>query len=225
MAQLRSILKQNNIFFAGALTFLLTGLALLSLGVNQSLTAQGSHPFWLNVFFVNYTFIGDGFFATGLCLVFFIYLRRKKDGFALLLSFLFTMLLVQLVKNIDAMQGISLFIEDGQYLLPHNDHTAADHIALPSGHTALAFSLATTLIVIIKNKNWQLPLLAAAILAGISRMYLAGHLLSDVLSGAGIGVFASAIAISIVKPGMIGQSRPKAKVPGFPAVGHPVVYS
>lgn len=223
MSLLRSIFKQNNAFFAGALTFLLTGLALLTLDLNQAITSQSSHPFWLNVFFVNYTFIGDSFFALGLCFVFLFYFRRKKEGLTLLLSFLFTTLLIQVIKNIDAGNGFTIFVEDGQYLFPLNGNTASDHTYLPSGHTALAFSLAATLIVIIKRKSWQLPVLAAAILVGVSRVYLGGHLLSDILSGAAIGLFASVVAISIVRPGMESQSKPKSV--GYPAVGNTIAYS
>jgi membrane-associated phospholipid phosphatase len=224
MSLLRSIFRQNNAFFAGALTFLLTGLALLALDCNQALTSHSSHPFWMNVFFVNYTFIGDAFFATGVCFIFLVYLRRKKEGYTLLLSFLFSMLLIQLVKNIDAANGFTLFVEDGQYLFPLNGDAASDHTSLPSGHTALAFSLAATFIVIIRNKNWQLPILAAAILVAISRVYLAGHLLSDVLSGAAIGLFSSIVAVSVVKPGMVSQGK-KPKAIGFPAVGNTIAYS
>ncbi|NLW06457.1 MAG: phosphatase PAP2 family protein [Clostridia bacterium] len=61
--------------------------------------------------------------------------------------------------------------------------------SFPSGHTAASFSLAVVLALNFPFLTW--PLVAAAGLTGISRMYVGMHYPSDVLGGATLGtVFA-----------------------------------
>ena len=62
-------IRKNKIYFIGLLASLLTAAVfLLANGKAATFISLNSyHPFLLNIFFINYTFMGDGIFA--LCLV------------------------------------------------------------------------------------------------------------------------------------------------------------
>ena len=62
---------------------------------------------------------------------------------------------------------------------------------MPSGHTAAAFTLATLLICLTKNKLLQVIYMLIAILVAISRVYLFQHFMEDTIVGALIGFFIS----------------------------------
>lgn len=59
--------------------------------------------------------------------------------------------------------------------------------SFPSGHAAIAFTLAVTLSYISKDKRFALPLLTLALIAAYSRVYLSQHFLEDIVAGAWIG--------------------------------------
>jgi membrane-associated phospholipid phosphatase len=54
------------------------------------------------------------------------------------------------------------------------------------------------MVLMMKDKNWQLLILIAAVLVGYSRIYLAQHFLSDVMIGAVIGCGSGVIAVYLV---------------------------
>ena len=91
-------------------------LLLLTLGKGASfISLNAYHSFALNVFFINYTFFGDGIFAISLILFCFIY-KQKQLGLHLLVSFLFSGVIVQIIKNTVSAPRPKLFFEAGQYL-------------------------------------------------------------------------------------------------------------
>lgn len=157
------------------------------------------HPFWLNVFFINYTFVGDGIFAIALIAVYLFYLKKKQEALALLYAFAVSGIIVQIIKNLVSSPRPKLFFEPGQYLFFVDNVSLANNSSFPSGHSATAFAIATALILLMKNKKWQLPVLAAAVLVGYSRIYLAQHFLTDVLVGAVIGSLSGLLGVYIVK--------------------------
>lgn len=59
--------------------------------------------------------------------------------------------------------------------------------SFPSGHTTSGFAFYTLLAFFIPNKYAKLVCLAAALLVGISRIYLVQHFLKDVLAGSMLG--------------------------------------
>ena len=156
------------------------------------------HPFWLNVFFINYTFMGDGIFAICLVAIFLFYFKREKENKAILLAFIFTEITVQLIKNGMNVSKPCLFFEEGQTLFDHGLISSSVYYSFPSGLTAIAFVLATVLVLVIKKAAWQLPILAAAILLGYSRIYLAQHDLGDVLIAAVLGTVSGLFAVHFV---------------------------
>lgn len=191
-----SLFTQNKFYFGGLLLTLLFGILLLLLnGKAAAFIALNSyHPFYLNVFFINYTFIGDGLFALCLIAIYFFYFKKKQQGFALLYSFLISGLAAQLLKNLVNSPRPKLYFEAGTYLNFIEGVTLSGHSGFPSGHTATAFAIATVLVLMMTNKAWQIIILLAAVLVGYSRIYLAQHFLLDVMVGALLGSVSGILA-------------------------------
>jgi membrane-associated phospholipid phosphatase len=220
-----SIFSHNKMYFTGLLLVLFTAALMLVIdGKAASFVALNAyHPFLLNVFFINYTFMGDGIFA--LCLIALLfYFKKKKQGFAILYSFLISGIAVQVIKNLVNAPRPKLFFEAGQYLHFIDGVSLANNSSFPSGHTATAFGIATVLVLMLKNKTWQPHILIATVMVGYSRIYLAQHFLLDVMIGAvigsasGIAAFylatnSKGIKISIKKMHRLPSAAPKQPSP------------
>ena len=183
-----SIQRSRNYFYG--FLILLTGglLLLLWMGKSGSFIALNPfHPEWLDTFFTYYTYTGDGFFALILSLVLILFVKTRRQGIALLIAFLLSGLVVQVIKSLVDSPRPRLFFEPGQYHHFINGVSLSNNAGFPSGHTASAFALATVLALFLKSKKWQLPVLLFAALTGYSRIYLGQHFLGDVLVGALIG--------------------------------------
>ena len=63
--------------------------------------------------------------------------------------------------------------------------------SFPSGHTSIAFSMATLLGH--QYPRWRIPLYVGAGLVGLSRIYLGRHYASDVLMGAAVGTISGTV--------------------------------
>jgi undecaprenyl-diphosphatase len=63
--------------------------------------------------------------------------------------------------------------------------------SFPSGHTSIAFSMAT--ILGHQYPKWRVPLYVGAGLVGLSRIYLGRHYASDVLMGAAVGTISGTV--------------------------------
>lgn len=184
-----TLLVQYRIYFGGLFIALFSGILFLIFNGKEAgfVSPNSYHPFYLNVFFINYTFMGDGIFAVCLVGVMFLYFKRKQFGFALLYSFLISGIIVQIIKNFVNPFTSKLYFESGTYLNFINDVTLSGGPGFPSGHTATAFAIATVMVLMFKNKNLQLLILLAAIVVAYSRIYLAQHFLLDVMAGALLG--------------------------------------
>ena len=195
------MLRQNKTYFTGIIAVLLfSGLFLLINGKAAAFISLNSyHPFLLNVFFINYTFVGDGIFALCLIAAILFYYKRKQQGLALLYSFLISGIAVQIIKNLTNAPRPKLFFEAGQYLHFIDGVSLANNSSFPSGHTATAFAIATVMVVMMKDKSWQLLILIATVLVGYSRIYLAQHFLLDVMIGAMIGSASGILSVYLAK--------------------------
>lgn len=69
----------------------------------------------------------------------------------------------------------------------------------PSGHTAVAFALATALAPWLAPRHRWLPW-AAATLVGVARLYVAAHFPLDVIGGAALGMVAGGLALLAFPP-------------------------
>jgi membrane-associated phospholipid phosphatase len=191
-----SLLQKNRLYFSCLLLLLVAGsLSLILLGKSATFISLNSyHPFWLNVFFINYTFMGDGIFALCLIALYIFYFKKREHGMAMLYAFLLSGAAVQLIKNLVSSPRPKLFFEHGQYLFFMDGVSLSNNSSFPSGHTATAFAIATVLILCARNRIWQAPLLLAAAIVGYSRIYLAQHFLIDVLIGALLGTLSGILA-------------------------------
>jgi undecaprenyl-diphosphatase len=70
-------------------------------------------------------------------------------------------------------------------------------LGYPSGHTTVAFAVATVLVLALPARWRALPLAVAAVV-GIARMVVGVHLPADVVGGAGLGILCGLIASSVV---------------------------
>jgi membrane-associated phospholipid phosphatase len=62
-----------------------------------------------------------------------------------------------------------------------------------SGHTAIAFAVATVVTPLLPGR-WRLVPFAVACLVGFARIYYGAHLPLDVVGGAGIGILSGLVA-------------------------------
>jgi glycosyltransferase 2 family protein len=89
-----------------------------------------------------------------------------------------------------------------------------------SGHTSVAFALATVLTALLPGRWRWLPYPVAG-LVGLARMFFGVHLPLDVLGGAGLGVVCGVVALvafRVVGPGRAhAAERPGAEPPADPA--------
>ncbi len=196
-----SLFNRHKKYFVSLLFFiLLSSLFLVTTNKAFSFISLNIyHSFWLNVFFINFTFLGDGIFAICLIAIISFYKKNKQQALALSYSFLLSGIAAQIIKNLIHSPRPKLYFEPGQYLYFIEGVTHANYASFPSGHTATAFAIATVLALMLKNKKWQLPLLLIAILVGYSRIYLAQHFLIDVIIGASIGSLSGVFSFYLVR--------------------------
>jgi membrane-associated phospholipid phosphatase len=184
-------------YFSGLIILLLISFCLLIIyGKTASFFLLNQwHPAFFNEFFIRYTFIGDGIFAVCLTVLAFFYYKNRQRGMALLCSFIISGLAAQMLKKIFPSPRPKLFFKPGDYQHFIDGVTLSGNTSFPSGHTATAFALAVVMVVMMKEKKWQLLILLAALLVGYSRIYLGQHFLLDVMIGAVIGSLSGILSV------------------------------
>ena len=139
--------------------------------------------------------MGNGIFALSLITVLYIYYGKKQQAYTLLSSFLISGFTIQVIKNLVNTSIPRLYLEAGTYLQFTDGVALSADSGSPSAHTATAFAIATVLAMLIKHKKMQWLIVMAAAGVGFSRMYLAGHFLIDVITGATIGTVSGLTAV------------------------------
>ncbi len=125
--------------------------------------------------------------------------RRARPALAAAASVLLAWAAARLVKET---------VERGRPddLLAGVDERGTDHpgFGYVSGHTTVAFALATVLTVVLPGRWRWVPLPVAAVV-GVARLYFGAHLPLDVLGGAGLGIVCGIVALALS-----GALRPPA---------------
>lgn len=140
------------------------------------------------------THVGDGLMAVAVCVL---WLFQKKWPRAIVLfgAFALSGILAQLIKHsVEAPRPYVFFENQGHHIDAVKGVTLLSNFkSFPSGHTATAFALATSLVLLLPwwQKRWWLAFIAAVSI-GYSRVYLGQHFLQDVLAGSVLGVLSSA---------------------------------
>jgi membrane-associated phospholipid phosphatase len=143
---------------------------------------RGGHPHWLDVLMGGFTQIGNGIFIAVLAVILFLAGERLL-AYGLILGALTLWLVVELVKL--AVRRRRPFIRLTQARVVGRRALGR---SFPSGHTSQAFFMATLLAGYFRAGVWAVCLLyTAALLVGITRMYVGAHYPRDVLAGAILG--------------------------------------
>lgn len=202
---MKNLMKKNAFYFiafSGLLFFFITYL--LVNGKSASfIQLNQTHNKILDLFFTNFTFLGDGLFSIILTLILCCFIKYQRKAALIVISYAASGLLAQLFKNIFKSPRPKVFFSEGQYQYFIDGVSIANNVSFPSGHTTSAFALATILACSTTKKWHQFIFLFLAVLVGYSRIYLGQHFLTDVLAGAILGTIISIITLSIankIKP-------------------------
>ncbi len=163
------------------------------------------HNSFADQFFRYYTYLGDGWIFVLLLLILLYY--RYYYLVMTLVVIIFQTAVVQVMKMI-------LFSDWNRPVLFFS-HTPGVHFVegvtmhlyqtFPSGHAATAFSVATILTIVVKNKRWSALWYGLAIGVCFSRVYLMQHFFMDVFTGAAIGIAVTLLSWGLLE--MVGLGR------------------
>lgn len=148
------------------------------------------HTLYLDIFFQNYTLLGDGVFSIA---IFLILLLTDKITLAIqvITGYLFSGILSQIIKHWVHAPRPHAIITNAEYPYFIEGATLTGMNSFPSGHTTSVFALAVLLALNTSNKRISLIYLITAVITGYSRIYLGQHFLADVTIGALIGTLSA----------------------------------
>jgi membrane-associated phospholipid phosphatase len=217
MLPLFQSLKKSSAYFNAWLAFSLGAVIYLLFYSTADCFIQLNtfHTGWMDRVFVVITFLGDGVFLLAVALML-VMARRYELAIKLLLAFVISGILVQVLKNTIMAPRPKVLLQS--LALPYryfiDGITRIGNNSFPSGHTATFFALATLLAMQTKSRHWQFFFILMALLVGYSRIYLGHHFLQDVLVGSFIGIV-TAIPIHFFKPGKIFFRRQSNQNPPY----------
>ena len=143
---------------------------------------RGGHPRWLDVLMGGFTQIGNGIFIAVLAVILFL-AGDHLLAYGLVLGALTLWLVVELAKALVHRRRPFIRLTQARIV-----GRRAIGRSFPSGHTSQAFFMATLLAGYFHAGVWAVCLLyTAALLVGITRMYVGAHYPRDVLAGAILG--------------------------------------
>ena len=143
------------------------------------------HYFWRQFF---YFFAEYGIILIILCLIYLVYKHRINAFFAATLSMIVsTFVSFAIYLFLQRPRPYVTYAEVNKFAL----HTSVN--SFPSGHTFLAFAIATT-VLLYGHKKLGILFYAVAILTAISRVAAGVHYPSDVIGGALVGIISGILA-------------------------------
>ena len=189
--------------------FFLVGLILLlTKGKTASfLLLNPFHQTLLDYFFIAFTYLGDGIFTVAVIILLMV-LRRWPQAWLLLIAFVLSALVAQILKNVFSMPRPQEVFNHGEYLFFIDGITHRGFSSFPSGHSTSVFTLATMLAIFETNKRLNVFFLLGAVAVGYSRIYLGQHFLTDVMMGSFLGITIAILVYSLLAGKF--RSRPAA---------------
>ncbi len=175
----KSVFIQSIILIFATFIAMAITLYVGSLGVDTS-------SFYWNTLLVNITFMGDAFFAFGIVFFLLFFFDKKKYALRLLLAVLISLAITQIIKNIFSELPVQLYFEEGVMQNPKNIFFTN----VISSHMGIGLTLASFFILHSKNIFLKIAVIVLAILAGVTRIPLAG----DSLLALAVGFFPAIIA-------------------------------
>lgn len=185
----------------------LTAVYLVAGGLLLVSTTHGDLVLWLNdrhspfsdFFFKYWTHLGDGLLL-GIFALIYLFINYHKF-FTFLIAIVFQTIFVHIFKQwlFAGEPRPKLFFQDQVDSLNFVEGvTVRSYDAFPSGHTASAFTLAYFLMLVIKHTGLRVTLFIAAVLVGVSRMYILQHFARDVYFGSLLGILSVILAYMIM---------------------------
>ncbi|HSZ86715.1 MAG TPA: phosphatase PAP2 family protein [Puia sp.] len=194
------VVSDNRQFFVGFFLLMILMIVLLVIysKADSFIVLNPYHSKALNYFFIVYTNVGDGLFSIAIAVIFLFY-KRFLIGIEIIVAFLLSGAIVQLLKYFFPMARPSVFLANAHCNHFIENVTLTGHASFPSGHAASAFALATLLSLFDKNKNRSWLYLFLVALVGYSRIYLGQHFLQDVFWGSVDGFVCGLIVYFVIK--------------------------
>lgn len=155
--------------------------------------------------------IGEGYLAAAILLGLLAFPRYRRLGYflAAALSQLFTSLLIQGLKSaIQAPRPMKVY--EGQDLIHVLDTwPILLSRSFPSGHTGAAFCLLCFLSLLLRPpyRAWGMVFFLLALLAGLSRIYLAAHFFADVYCASILAVIMVTLTVFVLNQFLGKRSR------------------
>jgi len=210
MKSLPGTICRNRQYFFGYLVFLLA-LMLFCIATGKDagfLLINSFHNPLLDYFFILLTNVGNGLFV--IAIIAWMVIRKKyywawQTG----ISFLFTGLLVQILKHLIYSPRPKTFFEHRAFIHTIQGITRTGASSFPSGHTTSVFALCTLLSLFFSDKRWSIFFLMIACLTGFSRIYLSQHFPIDVLAGSLIGVLGSLFIYTALPDRLLRKDSPR----------------
>lgn len=145
--------------------------------------SENVHSTFLNYFFRFVTLLGEGgIFWIAVAVILLFFKKTRRTGICIGASLLIGVIIGNgVIKNVvarprpyDTIPGIEPLI------------SRLSDFSFPSGHTLCCFEAATALMM--NRSRWAIPAFFAAVLVGISRLFMFVHYPTDVICGALLGI-------------------------------------
>lgn len=182
---------------AGAILLLNYSKDSLFWALNQQHTYPG------DLFFSYFTHVGDGLMMIGLGVVL-MGLGKRRLGLLLIISFLFSGLIVQICKKGKPEPRPGRYFTEVSRIHKVRDQPLTGNNSFPSGHTTTAFAMFAMLALFTGSHILQLCYFLMALLVAYSRIYLGQHFFKDVYAGAILGYLCTLLIVWIFRNKELG---------------------